>query len=59
MKPARRDPGIIAPGALNRRLGLDSDRAQLFNTRFHSQAQVAQSVEQRTENTGNRSSLSL
>jgi hypothetical protein len=42
MKPTRPVLGIIDPGARNRRSGLDSDRAQLFNTRFHSQAQVAQ-----------------
>jgi hypothetical protein len=49
-KPAHLEQGIIAPRAQNRRFGLDSDRAQLFNTRFRIYAQVAQSVEQRTEN---------
>ena len=44
------EPGIIGVSAQNRRIGLDSDRAQLFNTRFRIYAQVAQSVEQRTEN---------
>jgi hypothetical protein len=34
MKPARRQPGIIAPEARNGRSGLDSDRSRLFNTRF-------------------------
>jgi hypothetical protein len=34
----------------NCRFGLDWKAAQLFNTRFRIYAQVAQSVEQRTEN---------
>ena len=50
MRSARPEPGIIGVSAQNRRFGLDSGRAQLFNTRFRIYAQVAQSVEQRTEN---------
>jgi len=34
-------------------IGLDGRRPRLFNTRFQPNAQVAQSVEQRTENTPN------
>jgi hypothetical protein len=52
-KPDLLEPGIIGVSAQNRRLGLDSGRPQLFNTRFRIYAQVAQSVEQRTENTEN------
>ena len=49
-KPVLLDPGRIGVSAQNQRFGLDSDRARLFNTRFRIYAQVAQSVEQRTEN---------